>query len=59
MPNALRYIDWEPFQRPKISNRCPESQKDAVFEKNKGLLMKYVKMTDIEVSVDMLRIQNA
>lgn len=50
-----QYIDWIPFQRPKISNRCPNHLKGRVFEQNKGLLMKYAKMTDAEVSEDMQR----
>lgn len=50
-----RFIDWIPFQRPKISNRCPPHLKEQVFEEEKDLLMKYAKMTDKEVSEEMTR----
>ena len=48
-----RYIDWEPFKRPVISDRCPPDLRAKVFEDNKDLLMKYEKMTDAEVSAEM------
>ena len=48
-----RYIDWVPYQRPKISNRCPAHLRDQVFAENEDLLMKYARMTDDEVRIDM------
>ncbi len=48
-----RFIDWEPFKRPVISDRCPSHLRSKVFEENEDLLMKYAKMTDDEVSAEM------
>lgn len=53
-----QYIDWIPFERPKISNRCPPPLKESVFEQNKDLLMKYARMTDAEVSEEMIGTNN-
>lgn len=53
-----RYIDWEPFKRPVISDRCPLRLRANVFEENKDLLVKYAKMTDSEVSAEMTRKAN-
>ena len=50
-----RYIDWIPFQRPVISDRCPTHLRAKVFEENKDLLIKYAKMTDKEVSEEMIK----
>ena len=50
-----RYIDWIPFGRPKISNRCPVNLRDEIFKENEELLLKYSKMTDSEVSQEMMR----
>lgn len=50
-----RYIDWEPFKKPVISDRCPPHLRAKVFEENKDLLMKYANMTDAEVSAEMTK----
>ncbi len=44
-----QFIDWVPFQRPKISKRCPEHLKDSIYEQNKDFLDKWEAMTDEEV----------
>lgn len=50
-----RYIDWVPFQRPKISDRCPDELIEKVFEENKDLLIRHIKMRDKDVSREMRR----
>ncbi len=46
-----RYIDWIPFQRPKVSPRAGDEKAQAeVYEKNKEFLQRWENMSDEEVS---------